>query len=42
MVVSHFGNIELFRAIKAEHPQKVTILVYQKMPLNLIAFKTSQ
>ncbi|MCL9675667.1 acyltransferase [Acinetobacter sp. ACZLY 512] len=30
MVVSHFGNIELFRAIKAEHPQKVTILVYQK------------
>ncbi len=30
IVVSHFGNIELLRAIKAEHPQKINVLVYQK------------
>ncbi len=30
IVVSHFGNIELLRAIKSEHVQKINILVYQK------------
>lgn len=30
IVVSHFGNIELLRAIKSENPQKVNVLVYQK------------
>lgn len=30
IVVSHFGNIELLRAIKSEHPQKINVLVYQK------------
>ena len=30
LVVSHFGNIELLRAIKAEHQQKINVLVYQK------------
>ena len=30
IVVSHFGNIELLRAIKSENPQKINILVYQK------------
>jgi predicted LPLAT superfamily acyltransferase len=30
IVVSHFGNIELLRAIKSEHFQKINILVYQK------------
>ena len=29
-MVSHFGNIELLRAIKSEHPQKINVLVYQK------------
>ena len=29
-MVSHFGNIELLHAIKSDHHQKVTILVYQK------------
>lgn len=30
IVVSHLGNIELLRAIKAEHTQKINVLVYQK------------
>lgn len=30
IVVSHFGNIELLRAIKSEHVQKINVLVYQK------------
>lgn len=30
IVVSHLGNIELLRAIKSEHSQKINILVYQK------------
>ncbi|WOE31252.1 MULTISPECIES: acyltransferase [unclassified Acinetobacter] len=30
LVVSHFGNIELLRAIKSEHQQKINVLVYQK------------
>lgn len=30
IMVSHFGNIELLRAIKSEHFQKVNVLVYQK------------
>ena len=30
IVVSHFGNIELLRAIKSEHTQKINVLVYQK------------
>ena len=30
LVVSHFGNIELLRALKSENPQKINILVYQK------------
>ena len=30
IVVSHFGNIELLRAIKSEYPQKINVLVYQK------------
>ncbi len=30
IVVSHFGNIELLRAIKSEHPQPINVLVYQK------------
>lgn len=30
ILVSHFGNIELLRAIKSEHPQKINVLVYQK------------
>ena len=29
-MVSHFGNIELLRAIKSEHTQKINVLVYQK------------
>lgn len=30
IMVSHFGNVELLRAIKSEHPQKINVLVYQK------------
>jgi predicted LPLAT superfamily acyltransferase len=30
VLVSHFGNIELLHALKAEHVQKVSILVYRK------------
>lgn len=30
IIVSHFGNIELLRAIKSDHPQKINVLVYQK------------
>lgn len=30
LVVSHFGNIELLRAIKSETKQKINVLVYQK------------
>lgn len=30
IVVSHFGNIELLRALKSEHRQKINVLVYQK------------
>lgn len=30
IVVSHFGNTELLRAIKSEHTQKINVLVYQK------------
>ncbi len=30
IVVSHFGNIELLRAIKSDHQQKINVLVYQK------------
>lgn len=30
IMVSHFGNIELLRAIKSEHAQKINVLVYQK------------
>jgi predicted LPLAT superfamily acyltransferase len=30
IVVSHFGNIELLRAIKSDHSQKINVLVYQK------------
>lgn len=30
IIVSHFGNIELLRAVKSEHPQKINVLVYQK------------
>ncbi|OTG84742.1 acyltransferase [Acinetobacter sp. ANC 4648] len=30
IVVSHFGNIELLRAIKSEQKQKINVLVYQK------------
>ena len=30
IVVSHFGNIELLRAVKSERKQKINVLVYQK------------
>lgn len=30
IVVSHFGNIELPRAVKSAHAQKINVLVYQK------------
>lgn len=30
ILVSHFGNIELLRAIKSAHSQKINVLVYQK------------
>ncbi|MBJ9985574.1 acyltransferase [Acinetobacter sp. S40] len=30
LVVSHFGNIELLRAVKSQHSQKINVLVYQK------------
>lgn len=30
IMVSHFGNVELLRAIKSEHTQKINVLVYQK------------
>ncbi|MHA3049783.1 LpxL/LpxP family acyltransferase [Acinetobacter sp. ANC 4641] len=30
ILVSHFGNIELLRALKSEHQQKINVLVYQK------------
>lgn len=30
LIVSHFGNIELLRALKAEHKQKINVLVYHK------------
>ena len=30
IVVSHFGNIELLRAVKSAHAQKINVLVYQK------------
>ncbi len=30
ILVSHFGNIELLRAIKSDHAQKINVLVYQK------------
>lgn len=30
IVVSHFGNIELLRAIKSDHQQRINVLVYQK------------
>ncbi len=30
IVVSHFGNVELLRAIKSDHSQKLNVLVYQK------------
>lgn len=30
IVVSHFGNIELLRAVKSQHIQKINVLVYQK------------
>lgn len=30
ILVSHFGNIELLRAIKSEHHQVVNVLVYQR------------
>ncbi|GAB3049332.1 hypothetical protein GCM10027155_13850 [Acinetobacter apis] len=30
LIVSHFGNVELLRAIKSEHLQKINVLVYQK------------
>lgn len=30
IVVSHFGNIELLRAVKSNHKQKINVLVYQK------------
>ncbi|AOA59290.1 LpxL/LpxP family acyltransferase [Acinetobacter larvae] len=30
IVVSHFGNIELLRALKADHAQPINVLVYQK------------
>lgn len=38
IVVSHFGNIELLRAIKSDHSQKVNILVYQKHATKFNAF----
>ncbi|MDV4313641.1 acyltransferase [Acinetobacter indicus] len=38
IVVSHFGNIELLRAVKAEHPQKINVLVYQKHATKFNAF----
>lgn len=30
IMVSHFGNVELLRAIKSDHTQKINVLVYQK------------
>ncbi|MEB3767078.1 acyltransferase [Acinetobacter sp. MD2] len=30
VLVSHFGNIELLRALKSSHRQKINVLVYQK------------
>lgn len=38
LVVSHFGNIELLRAVKSEHPQKINVLVYQKHATQFNAF----
>lgn len=38
IIVSHFGNIELLRAIKSEHVQKINILVYQKHATQFNAF----
>lgn len=38
LIVSHFGNIELLRAIKSEHPQKINVLVYQKHASQFNAF----
>lgn len=30
IVVSHFGNIEFLRALRAEHSQRINVLVYQR------------
>ena len=38
IVVSHFGNIELLRAVKSEHAQKINVLVYQKHATKFNAF----
>ncbi|MFW2153812.1 acyltransferase, partial [Acinetobacter gyllenbergii] len=38
LVVSHFGNIELLRAVKSQHSQKINVLVYQKHATQFNAF----
>jgi len=38
IVVSHFGNIELLRALKSEHVQKLMCWFIKNMPQSLINF----
>ncbi|TCM63217.1 putative LPLAT superfamily acyltransferase [Acinetobacter calcoaceticus] len=38
ILVSHFGNIDLLRAIKSEHVQKINVLVFQKHATQFNAF----
>ncbi|KAA8733855.1 acyltransferase [Acinetobacter qingfengensis] len=41
ILVSHFGNIELLRAVKSEHVQMVNVLVYRKHAEQFNAFLRS-
>ncbi len=41
ILASHFGNIELLRAIKSDHPQMVNVLVYRKHAEQFNAFLQS-
>lgn len=41
ILVSHFGNIELLRAIKSDHSQQVNVLVYNKHASAFNAFLQS-
>lgn len=41
LMISHFGNIELLRALKSEHHQTVNVLVYRKHAEQFNAFLQS-